>query len=283
MHAHRHRRARAVRPRRPASAAICSGLLHEWAADDAARRHEFVLYAPEPLGRRPSTRAVSPTRHRRRAAPAPGGSRCGCRAAAARDHLDVFFAPGLHRAAAARASRSSSRFTTCRSPRIPSGSGCAKGIRRRWLTRQSARRRARAVVTISEFSRRELIERLGVAESRIHVIPPGIDRPPATSRAPDRATGRSVLYVGSIFNRRHVPDLIRAFAHRRARAPGGVARYRRRQSHAIRARICDDAIAREGLERPRRAGGGTSPTTSSARCTAARARSRFCPSTKGWA
>src|SRR6059058_3281678 len=81
-------------------------------------------------------------------------------------------------------------------------------MRRRWLTRQSASR-ASAIITISEFSKRELMERLDVAEERIFVIPPGIgSRACATSRVP----GPRVLFVGSVFNRRHVPDLIRAFA-----------------------------------------------------------------------
>jgi glycosyltransferase involved in cell wall biosynthesis len=107
-------------------------------------------------------------------------------------------------------------------------------MRRRWLTRQSAAR-ARAVVTVSEFSRGELIDLLGVPDARIHVIHHGIEQ--ATSHPPSQATPASarqaqppafagyaafgaaspptsscrVLFVGSIFNRRHVPDLIRAF------------------------------------------------------------------------
>src|SRR5258708_3314092 len=51
-----------------------------------------------------------------------------------------------------------------------------EGIRLRTLSRLAARR-ARAVVTISRFSRREIVEHLGVPESRIHVIPPGIPQP----------------------------------------------------------------------------------------------------------
>ena len=47
-----------------------------------------------------------------------------------------------------------------------------EGVRRRWLTEQSAQR-ARAVVTMSEFSKREIVEHLGIAAEKIHVIPPG--------------------------------------------------------------------------------------------------------------
>jgi glycosyltransferase involved in cell wall biosynthesis len=87
-----------------------------------------------------------------------------------------------------------------------------EGARRRWLTRQSASK-ASAVITISEFSKGELIGRLNVPERRIHVIPPGIDGIKNSElRIKNARPGPRVLFVGSIFNRRHVGDLIRAFA-----------------------------------------------------------------------
>jgi glycosyltransferase involved in cell wall biosynthesis len=81
-------------------------------------------------------------------------------------------------------------------------------MRRRWLAARTASA-ARVVLTISEFSRREVVERLGVAPSKVRVIPPGV-RPPSGGSV--RPSDARALYVGSIFNRRHVPDLIRAFA-----------------------------------------------------------------------
>jgi len=80
------------------------------------------------------------------------------------------------------------------------------------------------VVTISEFSRRELMDRLGVPEKRIHVIPPGVTAIAGTAAggAGTPAGGARVLFVGSIFNRRHVPDLIRGFG-RLARTHAGVS------------------------------------------------------------
>jgi glycosyltransferase involved in cell wall biosynthesis len=89
-----------------------------------------------------------------------------------------------------------------------------EGTRRRWLTARSAQR-AGAIITISEFSRDEIISRLDVPEKRIHVIPPGIDEFGATTHD----VRPRLLYVGSIFNRRHVTDLIRAFAPIAARHP----------------------------------------------------------------
>src|SRR6185369_724761 len=67
--------------------------------------------------------------------------------------------------------------------------------------------RARVIITVSEFSKREIVERMGVDEDRIHVVAQGIDRPAVSART---TTEPRILYVGSIFNRRHVLDLIRA-------------------------------------------------------------------------
>jgi glycosyltransferase involved in cell wall biosynthesis len=90
-----------------------------------------------------------------------------------------------------------------------------EGIRLRWLVRRSAAK-ARAIVTISEFSRREIVEHLSVPGERVRVVPPGV---------PDRHTVAGglreprLLFVGSIFNRRHVVDLVRAFADLARRHP----------------------------------------------------------------
>jgi glycosyltransferase involved in cell wall biosynthesis len=87
-------------------------------------------------------------------------------------------------------------------------------VRRRWLTRTSARRAAR-VLTVSEFSAREIARWLRVRPDHIEVVPNGA--PPLArhrSRPPD---GRLVLYVGSIFHRRRIPLLLAAFQLARAR------------------------------------------------------------------
>jgi glycosyltransferase involved in cell wall biosynthesis len=85
-----------------------------------------------------------------------------------------------------------------------------EGLRRRWLTRRAAQRAA-VVFTDSDFSRSEIGGRLNVASSRIVTIPPGV-----TSRgtAQDTHAVREpmVLYVGTLLNRRRLPDLIAAFA-----------------------------------------------------------------------
>jgi glycosyltransferase involved in cell wall biosynthesis len=181
------------------------GLLREWARDERAQRHEFVLYTAEPLAmtldaRRFATRIV------------PGGpgtwwEQVRLPAVAARDHLDVWFSPAY------------SIPLRLHVPRVviihdvsfvahPEWFGVREGIRRRWLSRATASRAA-AIITVSEFSREEIRERLGVPAEHIHVIPQGVDVP---GHQPPASSLPRVLFVGSIFNRRHVPDLIRAFA-----------------------------------------------------------------------
>ena len=117
----RHRRARAVRPRRPASAATSPGCCANGPTDAHARQHDFVLVCAGRHRRAdrhppvPRTRLVRQDRAR-------GGSRCGCRAAAARDGLDVFFAPAYTAPLRAANPAGRRRSTISRSSRTRSGS-----------------------------------------------------------------------------------------------------------------------------------------------------------------
>jgi glycosyltransferase involved in cell wall biosynthesis len=180
------------------------GLLREWA--ESARAHEFVLYAHAPIDVALDTR-----RFATRLVPGRGGTfweQWRLPRAIASDHLDVLFSPA-YAAPLASAVPTVVAMHDLSFLAHPEWFRTREGMRRRWLARRTAAR-ARAIVTISESSRREIAERLGVADERLHVVPPGID-PPAVSGREQPAAPR-VLFVGSIFNRRHVPDLIRAFA-----------------------------------------------------------------------
>ena len=128
-------------------------------------------------------------------------------AAARKDSLDVFFAPQYTSPIVLNVPTVVVIFDVSFAAH-PEWFRTREGMRLRLLARWSARR-ARDVVTISEFSRREIAEHLAVDVRRIHVIPPGIPTRPTTEGI--RRDAR-LLYVGSVFNRRHVPDLIRAFA-----------------------------------------------------------------------
>ena len=89
-----------------------------------------------------------------------------------------------------------------------------EGLRRRMLTRLSARRASR-VLTVSEFSKREIVRGLGIDPARIEVIYSGVTSLTSVGRAQQGSRHideNLILYVGSIFNRRHIPELIDGFA-----------------------------------------------------------------------
>jgi glycosyltransferase involved in cell wall biosynthesis len=184
-----------------------AGLLREWSSDARARRHEFVLYAPEPLAM-----PLDARRFPARIVPGSAGTwweQVRVPRAAPGDHLDVWFAPAY---------TAPLRLTLPIVVAIhdvsfaahPEWFGLREGMRRRWLCRRTAAA-ACAVITISEFSRGELVERLDVPDVKISVIPPGVSAPPGQRLVDIRGHGR-LLFAGSILNRRHVADLIRAFA-----------------------------------------------------------------------
>ena len=193
-----------------------SGLLAEWGRCARGRGHEFVLYAPEPPPQRFDTRQFAI-----RTIPGRAGAwweQMRAPRAAAMDQLDAWFAPAYSAplmvdVPIVLAVHDLSFFAR------PDWFTVREGIRRRWLTRESVARAA-CVLTISQFSKRELIERLDVAETKIDVIAPGLgNRGSGLGSRPSRVDAGSsapqsprVLYVGSLFTRRHVPDLVRAFA-----------------------------------------------------------------------
>jgi len=88
------------------------------------------------------------------------------------------------------------------------------GLRRRQITKRAAHLAA-AVVTISQFSADEIVRWLGVPRERVLIAPPGA--PPVKNGADSSAREPLVLFVGSLFTRRHIPDLLRGFALARRR------------------------------------------------------------------
>ena len=180
-------------------------LVTRWAARPDAGRRRFVLYSPEPL-----TIAVAETIERR---VLPGGrgtwwEQTQLRRAVRSEALDVFFAPAYTAPLGTPMPLAVTIHDVSFSAH-PEWFRAREGVRRRWLTRHAAHRAA-VVFTDSEFSKREIVRRLGVEDAKVTVIFPGI-----TSRAQaalGRERQRIVLFVGSLFNRRRLPDLIAAFA-----------------------------------------------------------------------
>jgi glycosyltransferase involved in cell wall biosynthesis len=189
--------------------------LEAWSESAAARRHEWSLYAHAP--------AALPGRWNEQLTVIDGGGGTRWeqfalpRALRAR-RPDVLFSPGY------------TAPLTVPAPVVltihdvsffahPEWFDFREGLRRRQLTAWSARR-ARVVITDTEFSRREIHTHIGLPESRIRVIPLGI----TTSRGrraatPDRREPL-ILFVGSIFERRRVDRLIAAFDRVADAVPG---------------------------------------------------------------
>lgn len=99
----------------------------------------------------------------------------------------------------------------------PSGYRWREGLRRRLVTRASAQRASR-VLTDSAFSAREIIKYLGVPADRVTIAAQGA---PAWMEQATAAEPH-VLSVGTLFNRRHVPELLKAFAGVVAQLPAAT-------------------------------------------------------------
>jgi glycosyltransferase involved in cell wall biosynthesis len=183
-------------------------LLTRWTSRHDAADRRFVLYTPEPL-----SLALPPGTTQARVI---GGGRgtwweqTHLRRAVREDGLDVFFAPAY---TAPMGTGLCLALTIHDISFIahPEWFRASEGLRRRWLTRRGASM-ASVIFTDSEFSRSELERYLRIDHSRIQVIPPGTTppRPSFDGQPPDREP--LVLFVGSLFNRRRLPDLIAAFA-----------------------------------------------------------------------
>ncbi|MET0551960.1 MAG: glycosyltransferase family 1 protein, partial [Vicinamibacteria bacterium] len=145
-------------------------------------------------------------------------------AAARQDGLDVLFCPAY----TCPLGLALPRVTTVHDLSfyaLPGDFTWREGLRRR-LTVALSVRASRRVLTVSEFSRRELCDRFPEAAPRIVSIPHGADDdlPPAPGRDAARARlaldGPFVLTVGTVFGRRRLPVLLRATALLRRRHPG---------------------------------------------------------------
>ncbi len=194
-----------------------SEILREWEAATDAREHDYVFCAPAEMSYDGSLDATV-------AIEAGGGTVWEQRSLprlARRAEADVLFCPGysgpvwgagFHPTVVAVHDVSFAAH--------PEWFGWREGLRRRLITRASARRAAR-VLTLTEFSKREIVEHLGVAPDRVEVVYPGVTAIANRKTSGPAAAGHEslVLYVGSIFNRRHVPETIRAFERLARRRP----------------------------------------------------------------
>jgi glycosyltransferase involved in cell wall biosynthesis len=190
-------------------------LLLRWSARADADRRHFTLYAPEPLSL-DLPRAAMTTR-------VIGGGRgtwweqTHLRRAVRGDRLDLFFAPA-YTAPLGTGLPLALTIHDISFIAHPEWFRAGEGLRRRWLTRRGASL-ASVIFTDSQFSRTEIERYLRVDSGRIQVIPPGTSPPRTPPAGPAQPREPLVLYVGSLFNRRRLPDLIAAFALATRRRP----------------------------------------------------------------
>jgi glycosyltransferase involved in cell wall biosynthesis len=178
-------------------------LLAEWAHDERARRHDWTLFAHAPPRLGPDWSG------RVRVLGGSGGTwweQWTFARALAADPPDVLFAPAY----TAPLTTEVPTVLTVHDVSFfahPEWFSVREGTRRRAITGRSARR-ARAIVTDSEFSAREIAARIGLPSERVCVIPLGVRRP---AGAYPLVRDPLVLFVGSIFERRRVDLLMKAF------------------------------------------------------------------------
>ena len=180
-------------------------LLNQWAEAADARRHTWRFFAHQAVSV-PARLAPVVT-----VLPGGGGTRWeqGTLSRALRhDRPDVLFAPGYSAPLTTPAPVALTIHDVSFAAH-PEWFSRREGIRRRLLTGWSARR-ARVVLTDSQFSRAEIVRHIGIPDHRVRVVPLGLSRRPVDSSMPRE---RIVLFVGSIFQRRHVDTLIDVFVN----------------------------------------------------------------------
>lgn len=199
-------------------------LIRVWAREG---RDRLLLYSREPLPPDPLLRQPGVE-----ARPLGGGSRMGSLqwrettlvAAARADAPDVFFSPSYFcplrlNVPRVTAVHDVSFFS------LPHEFSWLDGLRRRALVAASLRA-SRAALACSAFTRHEIRALWPELSGRIHHVPLGRDDdlapgpPREAARQELGVSGPLLLSVGSLFRRRHIPELLRAVRTLRPRWPG---------------------------------------------------------------
>jgi glycosyltransferase involved in cell wall biosynthesis len=215
--------ARSLERRRTGVARYLLNLLRVWGMEH--RRHEYVLYFEHarPLdllldGERFTMRLPARLPLRKQNVRELIWQQTVLPLAARHDRVDLLFSPAytmpaLFGGSAAVAIHDVSYEANGAWSRLP----------QRWKLRALSRRaarKARAILTDSEFSKGELLTHYAVPPARVHAIPLAADDffRQARDRQPRRITtaalgieGGYLLFVGSMFPRRRIPTLLEAF------------------------------------------------------------------------
>jgi len=191
-----------------------SELLAAWTEMPGARAHEFVLCSSNPVRPPNGLRAAVLTA----AGHGTLWEQFALSRLVAHARADVLFAPGYTAPIFGAIPPTVVTIHDVSFSAHPEWFAWREGLRRRTITTLAARKAAR-VITVSDFSKQEIIRHLRIPQSKVEVIYSGVTQmsAPATPRADERDA--SVLYVGSLFNRRHIPELIAGFEQLAAHHP----------------------------------------------------------------
>ncbi len=191
-----------------------SRLLSSWEGLPEASAHDVTLYAPQEIEMPPARQSVRRLRTRVQVLPGRGGTwweQITLASAVRRDRPDVLFAPAYSAPIGIRTPTALTMHDVSFLAH-PEWFPVRTRIRQRMLATASARRAGR-VLTDSEFSAGEIASRIGIPPGRIRVVLLGLTRPEGGPGPPaGRDRDSTVLFVGSIFNRRHLPETIQAVA-----------------------------------------------------------------------
>jgi glycosyltransferase involved in cell wall biosynthesis len=180
-------------------------LLGAWGDLAGAHTHEFVLCAPEPVRLQSSLRTQTMTA----AGSGTVWEQVTLPRLIARAGADLVFAPGYTGPMLTRVPMVATIHDVSFAAH-PEWFSWREGLRRRMITRLTAHKAVR-VITVSEFSRQEIVRHLGVPQAKVEVIYSGVTLMPPPAQPHSDDGDAAILYVGSLFNRRHIPELIAGF------------------------------------------------------------------------
>lgn len=186
-------------------------ILRAWSDFAGAHAHDFILCAPDHVPVPASLRATAVTA----AGNGTAWEQLVLPRLVARARADVLFAPAY----TGPLLGSVPMVVTIHDVSFaahPEWFAPREGLRRRFVTRLAAMRATR-VITVSDYSKEEIVRYLHVPQGKVEVIYSGITpMQPAGSFRPN-GNETTVLFVGSLFNRRHIPELLAGFEQIAAR------------------------------------------------------------------
>jgi glycosyltransferase involved in cell wall biosynthesis len=188
-------------------------ILRAWGDLAGAHTHEFVLCSTGPVPQPVSVRTEQVTAD----GTGTAWEQFALPRLVARAGADVLFAPGYTGPLLSHVPMVATIHDVSFAAH-PEWFSWREGLRRRVLTQWTTRKASR-IITVSDFSKQEIVRHLGAPQAKIEVIYSGVTPIAAQAHPLAADAGDTVLFVGSLFNRRHIPEVIAGFEQLAARHP----------------------------------------------------------------